>query len=132
MKKEYFALFGYLMFAGSALAAAPECQRQAVEKSVAEMCVVRGGNFQHDTYMLKVDGALIFALADDFSENVSLEHEVPTGPALEFPLSIQGQKVVKIVGGCKPVSKDGAEIARVCNFSWGRHQVVKDVRFASE
>lgn len=25
--------------------------------------------------------------------------------------------------------KDGAEVARVCNFYWGKYQVVKDVRF---
>jgi hypothetical protein len=131
MKRQYLALAGLLIVSASGLAGAgtPDCRSQKVEKSVAEMCIVRGEHFQHDTYALKVDGIPIFAIADDFSENVVLEHEIAVGPAIEFPLSIQGQKTVRIVGGCKPVSEGGVEVARVCNFSWGRHQVVRDVRF---
>jgi hypothetical protein len=39
------------------------------------------------------------------------------------------EKSVTIQGGCVPESKDGAEVARICNFFWGKYQVVKDVRF---
>ena len=108
---------------------APECRSQQVEKSRVDICLARGAAFQHDTYMLRVDGALIFALTDDYAEQVELTHTVPEGLTIEYPLSKQGEKVVKITGGCLPESKDGAEVARVCNFRWGKHQVVKDQRF---
>lgn len=107
----------------------PQCKQQTVEKSVIEMCLLPGGAFQHDLYTLKADKVLIFALVDDYSENIELEHAIPEGPALEFPLSRQGGKSVTIKGGCTPESKDGAEVARVCNFFWGKYQIVKDVRF---
>jgi hypothetical protein len=107
----------------------PQCQQQTVEKSVFEMCLLPGAAFQHDLYTLKADKVLIFALVDDYSENVELEHEIPEGLTIEFPLSKQGEKVVKIRGGCAPESKDGAEVARLCNFHWGKYQVVKDIRF---
>lgn len=118
-----------IVVCGQAFAAPPECKQQKIEQSLAEICLVRGAAFQHDVYMLKLDNALVFALADDFSEKVSMEHVVPDGSSLEFSLSRQNGKTVKITGGCVPESKDGAEVARVCNFSWGRFQVVKDVRF---
>ncbi|WP_426344903.1 hypothetical protein ACN9MU_24205 [Pseudoduganella sp. R-32] len=117
---------------GVQAAEGPECKRQTVEKYLIEMCLVRGAAFQHDIYTLKADKVLIFALVDDYADNVRLEHEVPEGPALEFPLSLQGGKTVTIKGGCVPESKDGAESARVCNFYWGKHQIVKDVRFEFE
>lgn len=107
----------------------PECKQQTVEKSVIEMCLLRGAAFQHDLYTLKADKVLIFALVDDFSEKVEIEHAVPSGPSIEFPLSKQDVSSVKITGGCAPESKDGMEIARLCNFYWGKFQVVKDVRF---
>lgn len=107
----------------------PQCKQQTVEKSVVEMCLLPGAAFQHDLYTLEADKVLIFALVDDYSENVVLEHTIPEGITMEFPLSKQGEKTVQIRGGCVPVSKDGAEVARVCNFFWGKHQVVKDVRF---
>ena len=107
----------------------PECKQQTVEKSVIEMCLLRGAAFQHDLYTLKADKVLIFALVDDFSEKVEIEHSVPSGPSIEFPLSKQGGPTVKITGGCAPESKDGMEIARLCNFYWGKFQVVKDIRF---
>lgn len=91
--------------------------------------MVPGAAFQHDLYTLKADRVLIFALVDDYSENIELEHTIPDGETIEFPLSKQGEKTIKIRGGCIPESKDGAEVARVCNFYWGKHQVVKDVRF---
>lgn len=110
-------------------AAPPQCKQQRIEKSVIEMCMVPGAAFQHDLYTLKADRVLIFALVDDYSENIELEHTIPDGETIEFPLSKQGEKTIKIRGGCIPESKDGAEVARVCNFYWGKHQVVKDVRF---
>lgn len=129
MKTLPTAAFALALVCGQAFAAPPECKQQKIEQSVAEMCLIRGAAFQHDVYMLRLDNALVFALADDFSEKVAMEHVVPDGPALEFPLSRQNGKTVTIAGGCVPESKDGAEVARVCNFSWGRFQVVKDVRF---
>lgn len=107
----------------------PQCKQQTVEKTVIEMCMVPGAVFQHDLYTLKADRVLIFALVDDYSEKVELEHTIPDGPAMEFPLSKQGEKSTKIRGGCVPESRDGMEVARVCNFHWGKHHVVKDVRF---
>jgi hypothetical protein len=129
-------LVAALALAGSAAGAAPECKQQQVEQSAVEMCLVRGTDFIHDVYMLKVDQALVFALADDFADNIVLEHTILEGPALEFPLSRQGSKVVRITGGCKPVvkqqGKSNVEVARTCSFSWGKYQVVKDVRFEFE
>ena len=109
--------------------AAPQCKQQTVDKSVVEICMVPGAAFQHDLYTLKANNVLVFALIDDYVEQVELTHTIPEGPAIELPLSQQGEKRVQIKGGCLPESKDGAEVGRVCNFSWGRHQIVKDVRF---
>lgn len=106
-----------------------ECQRQTVEKSVIEMCLQRGAAFQHDVYILKSDRVPIFALVDDYADKVELEHTIPPGLTIEFPLSKQGGNVVKITGGCVPESKGGFEVARLCNFHWGKLHVVKDVRF---
>lgn len=80
-------------------------------------------------YTLKADKVLIAAFVDDYVEKVELTHTIPEGLTIELPLSKQGEKVVKISGGCLPESKDGAEVARVCNFFWGKHQIVKDIRF---
>lgn len=113
----------------SASAATPNCKKTTIEKSLIEMCLVPGAAFQHDVYTMKVDNVMVFALIDDYVEKVELEHTVPEGMAIELPLSKQGEKIARIKGGCVPESKDGAEVARVCNFSWGRYQVVKDVRF---
>lgn len=107
----------------------PQCKQQTVEKSVIEMCMLPGAAFQHDLYTLKVDKVLIFALVDDYAEKIEMEHVIPEGPAIEFPLSLQGEKTIRIWGGCIPESKDGAEIARQCNFHWGKHHIVKNVRF---
>jgi hypothetical protein len=107
----------------------PQCKQQTVEKTVMEMCMLPGAAFQHDLYTLKADKVLLFVLVDDYSEKVELEHTIPEGPSIEFALSKQGEKTTKIRGGCVPESKDGAEVARLCNFYWGKHQVVKDVRF---
>ena len=130
MKLALSALLLSLVASAEVLAAEPpQCKQQAVEKSVIEMCLLPGAAFQHDLYTLKADKVLIFALVDDYSEKVELEHAIPEGLAIEFPLSKQGEKVVKIRGGCVPESKDGAEVARLCNFYWGKYQVVKDIRF---
>jgi hypothetical protein len=139
MNKLIAILFVMFSFSTAALAA-PTCQQQKVEKSVFEMCLIPGGNFQHDLYTLKADGVLIFSLVDDFAEKVSLDHTIPEGPAIEFPLSRQGGKVVQITGGCVPISKEEElggkkiriEVGRLCNFYWGRVQVVRDARFDFE
>lgn len=107
----------------------PQCKQQVIEKTTVEMCLLPGAAFQHDLYTVKADKVLLVALVDDYAEKVELEHTIPTGPAIEFPLSLQGEKSTKIKGGCVPESKDGAEVARLCNFYWGKHQIVKDVRF---
>jgi hypothetical protein len=107
-------------FVSNVLAAElPQCKKQVVEKSVIEMCLLPGGSFQHDLYTLKADNVLIFALVDDFAEKVELEHALPEGLSIEFPLSRQGEETTKISGGCIPESKNGAEVARTCNFFWG-------------
>jgi hypothetical protein len=124
-----------LLVASTASAATPDCRAQMVGDSKVEMCLVPGEMFQHDTYLLKADGAVVFAIADDFVEDVQLRHVVAEGPSVEFKLSRQGAKIVDIKGGCKPVlrmdegSSYPSEVARVCNFSWGDKVVVKDVRF---
>jgi hypothetical protein len=120
-----------LLLSNSVLAAS-DCRLEKVQGVDIEMCLTRGDHFQHDLYTLKADKVVIFSLADDFVEKVSLEHTIPDGPTIEFPLSRQGEKIVKISGGCTPVSKDQMEIARVCNFFWGKYPVVKDVRFEFE
>ena len=126
-------LFSFLCLMGAVCGAqaaeSPQCKQQTVEKSLIEICLVKGAAFQHDFYTLKADKSLIFALVDDYADNVQLEHTVPDGEVIEFPLSMQGGKTVTIKGGCVPESKDGYESARVCNFYWGKHQIVKDVRF---
>lgn len=129
MKKALITLSTLLLVSSAFAAEAPDCRQQKVEQSVVEICLIPGPPFQHDVYTLKLDKKLIFALVDDFAESVSLEHAIPEGPALEFPLSLQGGKSVKISGGCVPESKDNIEVARVCNFHWGRFHVVKGVRF---
>lgn len=131
MKRTLFitALLPWMVSTAVWAAEPPQCQQQTVEKSVVEMCLLPGAAFQHDLYTLKADKTLIFALVDDYVEKVELTHTIPEGMSIEFPLSKQGEKMVKISGGCVPESKDGAEVARLCNFYWGKHQVVKDVRF---
>lgn len=122
-------LLSFFVSAGVLAAGPPHCKQQIVEKSVIEICIVPGAAFEHDLYTLKADKVLVFALVDDYSEKVELVHTIPEGLSKEFPLSKQGDKVVKIRGGCVPESKDGVEVARLCNFYWGKHQVVKDIRF---
>jgi hypothetical protein len=127
MKNNIYALVAALTFSTTAFAA--ECKGEKIENSNIEMCLIRGESFQHDIYRLTADKVVIFALADDYVENVTLEHTIPDGLTIEFPLSKQGEKKVKITGGCIPVSENETEVARVCNFYWGKYQVVKDVRF---
>lgn len=107
----------------------PQCFEQTIEKSTVSMCLQTNGSFSHDVYFLKVDKVLIFALVDDYAENVKLEHTVPEGLTIEFPLSKQGEKIVKIWGGCVPESKNDIEVARICNFWWGKYQIVNNIRF---
>lgn len=106
-----------------------QCQQQRMEGSQFEMCLVPAGAFRHDLYTLKVDGVLLLVLVDDFAESVDLAHKVPEGPSLEFPLSRKGENPIHITGGCVPESKDGLEVARICNFLWGKVQIIRDVRF---
>jgi hypothetical protein len=88
------------------------------------------GMFKHWTFSLEVDGETIFSLIDDYSEQVSLTHTIPDGPALELPLSKQGSKTVSITGGCVPVMSDrGTEVARQCDFTWGGVKIIDVIRF---
>jgi hypothetical protein len=130
MRQSLFAVLLTLLAAsGTKAAEPPQCRQQTIEKTIIEMCLVPRAAFQHDLYTLKADKVLIFALVDDYSEKIELEHTIPDGLTIEFPLSKQGEKVVKITGGCIPESKNGTEVARSCNFYWGKIQIVKDVRF---
>lgn len=129
MKKKLIGLILTTTTAAVLAAEPPQCKQQVVEKTMIEMCLLPGAAFQHDLYTVKADKVLLVALVDDYAEKVELEHTIPTGPAIEFPLSLQGEMSIKIKGGCVPESKDGAEVARLCNFFWGKHQIVKDVRF---
>jgi len=137
MKHIAFALLG--LAAVTAHAAEPKCVTQTLNGHSSEICVSDSA-FQHDYYTLKVDRALIFALPDDYVEDVALTHTATNDAAVEFPLSRQGTPSVKIAGGCVPVSeqqqdKDGStvevEVARRCSFKWGNVDIVKDltVRF---
>ncbi|MGV8920082.1 MAG: hypothetical protein ACOH2R_20135 [Pseudomonas sp.] len=106
-----------------------QCQVQKVEGHTAQMCLFPGNLFEHDIYRLSVDGQQVFSLTDDFAEDINLMHHLPSGPVVEYPLSRQGVPEVAIKGGCVPVSHNNTEVARVCNFQWGKYQVVRDVRF---
>ncbi|HEY4146283.1 hypothetical protein [Pinirhizobacter sp.] len=118
-------------------AADPECQSEKIDGVLIEMCLLRGGHFKHDVYLMRSNGIPVFGIADDFVEKVSLIHKLSEGLALEFPFSRGGSDPVEIKGGCAPVTqpfKPGdkliVEVARVCNFTWGARQVVKNVRFS--
>lgn len=116
--------------------AAPECKSEKIDEVTIEMCLLRGGNFNHDVYLLRSDGIPVFGIADDFVEDVHLRHKLSVGPALEFPLSRGKEETVVIEGGCAPVNEPDkstsgfiVEVARVCNFTWGGKRVVRDVKF---
>lgn len=106
-----------------------ECRGQKINANKFEICLQRGQNFQHDSYILRLDNSTIFSVVDDFAEDVKLTHIIPSGPAIEFAPSLDGSKTSTISGGCVPVSERNVEIARVCNFNWGNLNIVKDVRF---
>jgi len=36
---------------------------------------------------------------------------------------------VTISGGCVPISDKGTEIARLCDFTWGKIKIIDAVRF---
>lgn len=127
MKNNIYFFLAALVFSTTAFSA--ECKNERIENSTIEMCIIRGTSFQHDLYRLTADKVVIFSIADDYVENVVLEHTIPDGLSIEFPLSKQGEKKIKISGGCVPVSENEIEVARICNFFWGKFQVVKDVRF---
>jgi hypothetical protein len=130
MKLSSLVIFASALACAPVIAAEPaECKQQTIENSVIEMCLLRGGAFEHDLYTMKAGKTLIFALVDDYADSVELTHTIPPGLTIEFPLSKQGSNPIKITGGCVPESKDGAEIARLCNFHWGKFHVVKDIRF---
>jgi hypothetical protein len=107
------------------------CEERTVSGHHAKMCRYDPGMFKHWTFSLEVDGETIFALVDDYVEQVNLTHTVPEGLALELPLSQQGKKVISILGGCVPViSQSGTEVARQCDFTWGDVKIVDNVRFS--
>ncbi len=105
------------------------CREQTAEGHKAQLCMRDPGMFRHFQFTLTVDGEHIFTLVDDYVETISLTHKIPQGPALEMPLSKQGANETTLSGGCKPVVKGDAEIARLCNFRWGKVEVIKDIRF---
>ncbi len=106
-----------------------KCVEQKVNTHNSVMCVISPGLFQHDIYALFVDKQLIFNIVDDFAENVELTHTIPEGMTLELPMSENKKGNISLVGGCVPISEKGAEIARMCNFSWGNLKIVDEVRF---
>ena len=110
--------------------AGTKCEERTVSGHHAKMCMYDPGLFKHWTFSLEVDGEIIFALIDDYSEQVNLTHTIPDGPALELPLSKQGKKTVSITGGCVPVTdREGTEVARQCDFMWGNVKIIDAVRF---
>ncbi len=128
-------LFGLLVpAAGFAEEGKTTCQEQTAQGHTARLCLTNPGMFKHYQFTLAVDGEHIFTLVDDYVETVTLTHHVPQGPALEMPLSKQGVKEVAISGGCKPVlnAAGDTEIARLCNFKWGKVDIVRDVTFKEE
>jgi tetratricopeptide (TPR) repeat protein len=108
-----------------------DCRQQVVEKDILTICHQSSGPFQHYHFSLSLNNQLIFLLVDDYVEKVELEHVVPEGPAIEFSLSKQaGTKRVKISGGCVPlISQDQTELARKCDFSWGKERIIRNVWF---
>ena len=126
------ALLAFLLVALPVAASAAEtkCEERTVSGHSAKMCMLDPGMFKHWTFSLEVDGETIFSLIDDYSEQVSLTHTIPDGPALELPLSKQGSKTVSITGGCVPVMSDrGTEVARQCDFTWGGVKIIDAIRF---
>ncbi len=119
----------------TAHAAEPKCYSQSLDGHTSKLCIGQTP-FQHDYYTLWVDGAPIFTLPDDYVEDIALAHKIPEDAAIEFPLSKQGIPVVKITGGCVPVSEKqeldgkmvGIEVARNCSFKWGSVDVMKNLR----
>jgi len=111
------------------LALTHQCQTQTVQNGNAEICLKDYGHLKHWIFSLKVDNQLIFELVDDFSENVSLTHKIPKGLVIELPLSSKSIDEVTLTGGCKPVSENGTEIARICNFTWGDIKIIDNVKF---
>ncbi|MEK6293330.1 MAG: hypothetical protein V4793_18475 [Paraburkholderia tropica] len=102
----------------------------------SQLCILKRP-YQHQYYFLSVDGEVVFALPDDYVEDVTLVHRIPKDAAIEFPLSNQRTPTVTISGGCMPISEDqeidgkevGVEIGRTCSFNWGSVPIVKDLNF---
>lgn len=122
------------LMAGSTVAshATTKCQEQVVDGHKSKICFNNPGMFMHWQFSLEVDGEHIFTLIDDFVEQISLTHRMPEGLAIEMPLSAkQGTKTVTISGGCVSVfsPKGQTEIARKCNFMWGKTPVIKEAVF---
>ncbi|WER49151.1 hypothetical protein CupriaWKF_18445 [Cupriavidus sp. WKF15] len=120
-------------------AAEPKCQSQTLGSHTSKLCISQAP-FQHDYYKLWVDGAPIFTLPDDYVEDIALAHKIPEDAAIEFPLPNQGMPVVKISGGCAPISEKkelggkmvGIEVGRSCSFKWGNVEVMKELRVSFE
>lgn len=109
---------------------APDCKYQISEKNIITMCLHKGSPFQHDRYSLTLNRDLIFVLADDYVENIRLDHVIPEGPAIELPFPRKpGQKTMTISGGCLPVVRNQIEVARKCDFYLGTTRFVQNVWF---
>ncbi|VVE58706.1 hypothetical protein PHO31112_05364 [Pandoraea horticolens] len=121
--------------------AAVKCETQNLNGHSTDICV-NSGKFSHDYYTLVVDKNVMFTLPDDYVEDIILTHRVPEDAAIEFPASGSAAPgtIVKITGGCVPVSEKqsvdgkmvGVEVARVCSFKWGDVDVLKDARLKFE
>jgi hypothetical protein len=109
-----------------------QCETQTTGEHNATICLKDYGNFKHWIFSLEVDNQLIFELVDDFAENINLLHKIPKGLVLELPLSKNSKDEVSIVGGCKPISENETEIARVCNFQWGNKKIIENIKFIHE
>ncbi len=132
MRKISYLFIALTFITNNAIAKEKKCVEQQYNNYRMLMCLEQSKAFEHDMYSLFVDNQLIFSLVDDFAEHISLTHTIPEGLVLELPLS-QGKKgKISLTGGCVPVSENGMEVARICNFSWGQEQIINNVRFNFE
>lgn len=67
----------------------PQCKQQTIEKTVMEISFIPGTTLHHDVYTPKAVIVLLFALLDDYSESVELDHTIPEGFSIKFPHSKQ-------------------------------------------
>ncbi len=131
MRTNHYLFIALTFIISSAIAQEVKCVEQQHNNHKASICYDPTQPFEHNIYSLFVDNQLIFSLVDDFADDVRLTHTIPEGLVLELPLS-QGKKgKISLTGGCVPISENGIEAGRICNFSWGKKKVIDNVRFDS-